>query len=86
MSGSVCTSINIFPTAPAFVPEKLHDCGRRFGLLSSIQLLLEEDCQIAKIGERLVVLPIDLDLSEYLNQRIGMVRIGHKYHIRRLTG
>jgi hypothetical protein len=85
MSGSIAsTPTNIFP---ALIPEKLHKCGRAFGLLSSIQP--DEDCQIARIitrtDERLIVLPLDLDLSSYVGLRIGLTLIDGKILCRRLS-
>ena len=63
-------------------PEKLYDLRGAFGLLSSIQQA--EECQIARIDKDLVVLPMDLDLSQYLGQNIGMVREKNRILIRRL--
>jgi hypothetical protein len=65
------------------IATKLHHCGRAFGLLQSVECA--EDCQIAQIGERLIVLPQDLDLSEYLGQRVGLIKIDEKYLIRSLA-
>ncbi|OPY54682.1 MAG: hypothetical protein A4E48_00261 [Methanosaeta sp. PtaU1.Bin060] len=56
--------------------------GRAFGQLASIQP--DDNCQIAQIGERLIVLPEDLDLHEHVGHRIGICRIEGQYHIRRL--
>jgi hypothetical protein len=70
-------------TADQAVPGKLHHCSRAFGLLSAIQP--DDDCQLARIGERLIVLPSDLDLSAHLGQRIGIVRIDDKFLCRRLA-
>jgi hypothetical protein len=84
MSGfCVNASINNLSTPSAAVPEKLHHCGRAFGLLQDIQPA--EDCQLAQIGQRLIVLPQDLDLSEYLGQRVGLIRIDEKYLVRSLA-
>jgi hypothetical protein len=85
MSGSIAgTPTNIFPDP---IPEKLHKCGRAFGLLISIQP--DEDCQIARIitrtGERLIVLPLDLDLSSHVGMRIGLTLIDDKFLCRRLS-
>jgi hypothetical protein len=44
-----------------------------------------EGCQIAKIGESLVVLPPDLALSGLMGHRVGLVRIDDQYLIRRLA-
>lgn len=78
----VCSTTNILPlTAPK--PEKLHHCGRAFGVLSSIRP--DDDCQIVLIGERLIVLPADLDMSGYVGQRIGLIRVDDKFLCRRLA-
>jgi hypothetical protein len=45
---------------------------------------LDEDCQIVRIDHDLVVLPLDLDLSQYFGQNIGMMCEGHRILIRRL--
>lgn len=63
-------------------PEKLYDLRGAFGLLSSIQQA--DECQIAHIDENLVVLPMGLDLSQYLGQSIGMMRERNRILIRRL--
>jgi hypothetical protein len=82
MSGSIVSaSINSFLNPTATPPEKLHHLGRAFGLLSSVRQ--EEDCQIAQIGNRLLVLPADLHLSEYLGHRIGLMRYEDRFLIRR---
>ena len=84
MSGNACASISIFSADNAVAaPEKLHHLSRAFGLLSSIQPA--EDCQIAQIGTRLLVLPQDLDILGYLGQRIGLIRVDGQYLIRRLA-
>ena len=71
MSGTVCGAI--YPlSADSAVPEKLHHLGRAYGLLSSVRV--EEDCQIARINRRLIVLPADLDLSSHIGRCIGMMR------------
>jgi hypothetical protein len=44
---------------------------------------LDEDCQIVRIDHDLVVLPLDLDLSQYFGQSIGMMCDGHRILIRR---
>jgi hypothetical protein len=77
MSGTV-SDAQISP-----IPEKLHNLGRAFGLLSSIRPA--EDCQIAQIGQRLIVLPCDLDISGHVGQRIGLILVDEKYCIRRLA-
>lgn len=82
MSGSVLSgSINNLPVATT--PQKMHHCDRRFGLLYGIWP--SEGCQIAKIGESLVVLPPDLALSGLMGHRVGLVRIDDQYLIRRLA-
>ena len=80
MSGTACEPIN-FSASPT--PEKLHHLGRAFGLLTSVQHA--EECQLAQIGERLIALPEDLDLSGYLGQRVGMMRYEEHILIRRLS-
>jgi hypothetical protein len=50
---------------------RLHDGSREFGLLLSCHQ--EEDCQIARIGERNVVLPLSADLSEFIGQPIVLM-------------
>jgi len=79
-SSSVCGPVNGFSADSA--PEKLHHLGRAFGLLSSIHHA--EECQIAKIDDNFVVLPLNLDLSRYLGQSIGMMRDMNRILIRRL--
>ena len=82
MSGIVSASINLFPADCSPAPEKLRHLGRAFGTLISVRQ--EEDCQIAQIGSRLLVLPADIQLSEILGQRIGMMRYEGRFLIRRL--
>lgn len=65
------------------IPEKLHNLGRAFGQLTCLQPA--EECQIAWIGARRIVLPQDLDLSAHLGQRIGLILVDEKYLIRRLA-
>jgi hypothetical protein len=63
-------------------PEKLSpDAGRAAGLLAGITVP-EEDCQVAQIGKRRIVLPLSLDLSAYQGKRIVMLRLGQDYHVR----
>ena len=52
--------------------ERLHDLSRAQGVLHSISIE-EDDCQIAKIGERNVVLPLSADLSEFIGQPIVLM-------------
>lgn len=59
-----------------------HDNSRYFGLLSSIEPA--EDHQIATIDGHQVILPPDLDLSEYLNGPVGIACIAGKFYVRRL--
>lgn len=73
----------ISETQPSPVPEKLHNLGRAFGLLSSIEPA--EDCQLARVGSRLIVLPSDLLLSGHVGQRIGLIRVDETYLVRRLA-
>jgi hypothetical protein len=80
-SSSVCGIVSGFSAASS--PEKLHHLGRAFGLLSSIQPA--EECQIAQIDERLIVLPKDLDLSEHIGKRVGLMRYEDRILVRRLT-
>ena len=79
-SSSDCGAENGISSGSA--PEKLYDLRGAFGLLSSIQQA--DECQIAQIDKDLVVLPIGLDLSQYLGQSIGMVRERNRILIRRL--
>ena len=50
---------------------RLHDGSRECGLLLSCHQ--EEECQIARIGERNVVLPLSADLSEFIGQPIVLM-------------
>jgi hypothetical protein len=59
-----------------------HDNSRYFGLLSSIEPA--EDHQIATIDGHQVILPLDLDLSQYLNGPVGIACIAGKFYARRL--
>ncbi len=62
----------------------LHDNSRIFGKLISIEP--DDDCQIAEIVQiktDRVAIPLDLDLSAYIGQRIGMAYILGKYYVRR---
>jgi hypothetical protein len=59
-----------------------HDNSRYFGLLSRIEP--HEDHQIATIDHYQVILPLDLDLSGYLNGLVGIACIAGKFHVRRL--
>jgi hypothetical protein len=52
--------------------ERLHDLSRVFGLLLSCHQE-EDDCQIARIDERNVVLPLSADLSEFMGQPIVLM-------------
>ncbi len=61
-----------------------HDNSRFFGLLSSIEP--HEDHQIAVIHGTSVVLPLDLDLSKYLNGPVGIACIAGKFYVRLLAG
>ena len=65
-------------------PEKLHHLSRAFGFLEDIRSE-DEDCIVAKIGRREIVLPaaIEPDLRPLIGCRIGMVRIENKYLVRR---
>jgi len=49
---------------------RLHDMSRVLGRLVSVERLEEDDCQIAKIDERNVVLPLNADLSEFMGQTV----------------
>lgn len=81
MSGSISRDMSVSAAcAPAF--HKPHHCSRFFGLLGFVRLA--EDCQIVQIDGDLVVLPLDLDLSQYFGQNIGMMCDGHRILIRRL--
>jgi hypothetical protein len=62
-----------------------HDNSRFFGLLSAIEPA--EDHQIATItviNNYRVILPLDLDLSEYLNGPVGIACIAGKFYVREL--
>ena len=81
MIGSIGKEISVSDAcAPVF--HKPHHCSRFFGLLEFVQL--EEDCQIVRIDGDLVVLPLDLDLSQYFGQSIGIMGEEHRILIRRL--
>jgi hypothetical protein len=56
--------------------------GRMFGLLVSIQP--DEECQIAQIGQDLIVLPQYLDLSGYVGKSISMIRVDFERYCVRL--
>ena len=81
MSRSIGKDMNV---SDAFAPvfHKPHHCSRFFGLLEFVRL--DEDCQIVQIDCDLVVLPLDIDLSQYFGQSIGMMCEGHRILIRRL--
>jgi hypothetical protein len=57
-----------------------HDNSRFFGLLSSIELA--EDHQVAVIDDCRVILPLDLDLSGFVNQNVGVACIAGKFYVR----
>jgi hypothetical protein len=64
------------PIAPQVVVsgpklERLHDGSRVFGILHSISG--EDDCRIAQIGQRRVVLPSEPDLSGFMGQNIVLM-------------
>ena len=59
------------PIAPKLV--RLHDLDRCSGRLGSVERLEEDDCQIARIGEKNVVLPPSADLSEFIGQPIVLM-------------
>lgn len=61
----------------AFLP---HDNSGFFGVLSSIEP--HEDHQIAVIHGHPVILPLDLDLSGFINQYIGVACIAGKFYAR----
>lgn len=87
MIGTLAANINDFSADnPAQKPQVFHHCDRAQGLLVSIRP--DEECQIARIVNRFcdrqIVLPQDLDLSEYIGQRIVMIRIDDKYLARRV--
>lgn len=58
----------------------LHDNSGFFGVLSSIEP--HEDHQIAVIHNTRVVLPLDLDLSGFLDQYMGVACIAGKFYAR----
>ncbi|MDQ1261614.1 MAG: hypothetical protein QG575_795 [Euryarchaeota archaeon] len=60
-----------------------HDNSRYFGLLSSIEP--HEDHQIATItviNNYRVILPLDLDLSGFINRNVGVACIAGKFYAR----
>lgn len=57
-----------------------HDNSRYFGLLSRIEP--HEDHQIATIDHYQVILPLDLDLSGFIDQYIGVACIAGKFYAR----
>ncbi len=59
--------------------EHMHHCSRRFGILHGVQKA--EDCQIACIGKREVVLPADLQLKPWLSKYIGIVKIDDQHYV-----
>jgi hypothetical protein len=63
--------------------QKLRHCGRAMGLLQSIQS--EEEYQIARIGEKDLVLPLQPDLSSFIGSRIGLAMIGEQLYVRGLA-
>lgn len=71
--------IDVF-SADRAVPEKLLHLGRAYGLLSYVRR--EEDCQIARINRRQIVLPADLDLSAWVGKCVGMMRYNDRVLIR----
>lgn len=81
MNGSIGMDMSL---SAACVPifHKPHNCSRFFGLLEFVRL--DEGCQIVQIDQNLVVLSLDLDLSQYFGQNIGMMCEGHRILIRRL--
>lgn len=90
ISRDVCASINNFSAKGAAAtlldpPEKLLHMGRAFGLLSDVKI--ESNYQIARIvnrlGERNIVLPVDLDLMGFVGQEIVMLRLDDRYLARR---
>ena len=64
------------------IQQILHDNGRFFGLLSSINQ--SEDCQIATIGDCRVILPAELDLSSHMGHRIGVACVAGQFYVRRV--
>jgi len=57
-----------------------HDNSRYFGLLSAIEP--REDHQVAVIHGRPVILPLDLDLSGFINRNVGVACIAGKFYAR----
>ena len=83
MSSFIATPLNTFSAdIAAEHPEKLHKLSKAFGHLFSIQPI--EGCQIAQIDDRLIALPQDLNLAEYIGQDIGLMRYEDEVLVRRL--
>ena len=57
-----------------------HDNSRYFGLLSALEP--REDHQVAVIHGTSVVLPLDLDLSGFINRNVGVACIAGKFYAR----
>ena len=87
MSPVSSSPIKTFSAADAVLPEKLDPLDRAFGLLSSVTS--DEGSQIAQIdsrlGTRIILLPLDFDLSEYVGHEIGMTREGNRFLVRKLS-
>ncbi|WP_334139909.1 hypothetical protein [Methanothrix soehngenii] len=58
----------------------LHDNSRIVGLMSGIEP--HEDYQVAFIDDYRVILPLDLDLSGFLNRNVGVACIAGKFYAR----
>lgn len=57
-----------------------HDNSGFFGVLSSIEP--HEDHQVATIDHHQVILPLDLDLSGFINRNVGVACIAGKFYAR----
>ena len=71
------------PIAPKLM--RLHDGGRYSGRLGSVERLEEDDCQISRIGEKNVVLPLSVGLSEFIGHPI-IIMMNREQCLVRLQG
>jgi hypothetical protein len=61
-------------------PERLCHGDAAFGVLSSLSQA--EGYQLAQVGKRLIMLPQELDLTGYIDQRIGLLKIDQEFLVR----